>query len=501
MTSFPNVYENYLPENVQPPANGNAPGQYPPPPYPYTGGNQPPPYPSAGGYPHQPYPNAGQGTYQPYYIPSAGPAHPPTQVTQSNVPHRKPARSCNPKRKTYSCVISLFVILCVLGIGVWIIFKFVKDSPTGSVNHHCSSVVFRCNGVSECTDNSDELGCVRFSGSRSQLEVYGWQSNRWLPVCYTAWNNPLAKKACRQLGYRSFYQTGKMTEDHFSSLVVNSTKQGTKIQSLLSNSPQCTTKDTVFLKCIDCGKRIKTTTRIVGGSPAQLGYWPWQVSLYYKGRHVCGATIISEDWVITASHCFFEDDSYKTSNWRLYSGFISQYHLLEATQSSVSKIVTHRGYSSDTNDNDIALMKLTRPLQFTDYVRPACLPTHDQQFLPGMACWITGFGHTREGASSTSSILLEATVNLISSGTCNQRSYYNGAITQRMVCAGKFGGGVDSCQGDSGGPLVCEVSGTWYLTGVTSWGIGCARTNKPGVYARVTELTDWIFTQMEDYSN
>uniref|UniRef100_UPI00398E539B transmembrane protease serine 2-like n=1 Tax=Pristiophorus japonicus TaxID=55135 RepID=UPI00398E539B len=273
-------------------------------------------------------------------------------------------------------------------------------------------------------------------------------------------------------------------------------------------SSRCATKDTVSLKCIECGNRIKVSSRIVGGEAAELGDWPWQVSLHYKSRHVCGASIIARNWIITASHCFFEDDSFRPFNWKVYSGFISQRKLFGATRSSVSRIVTHQGYDSETNDYDVALMKLSRSLEFTgnfsffpDKVRPACLPTFDQQFPHGTTCMITGFGLTEERAASSSDILLEASVDIISHATCNQRSVYNGKITPRMICAGMLLGGVDSCQGDSGGPLVCKVSGTWYLAGVTSWGIGCARTNKPGVYAQVTQLTDWIFTQMEANSN
>ncbi|XP_067827011.1 transmembrane protease serine 13-like isoform X2 [Heptranchias perlo] len=464
MTSFPNVYENYLPEHVQPPSNRNTQEEYPPP-YPSAGGDYPPPYSSvgAGQYPPYPYPSTASAQYQPYYIPAQGPTHPPTQITQRNVPHQKPARSCSPQRKTYCCVISLFLTLSALGIGAYVI--------------------------------------LRFSGTSSQLEVYGWQDKRWLPVCYTAWSPSLADKTCKQLGYRSSYQTQGTTGQPSSSLVVNTTKQITNIQSVLSNSLQCTTKETVSLKCIDCGKRIKTSGRIVGGVPALLGKWPWQVSLHYKSRHVCGGTIISEDWVVTAGHCFFEDEAFDPSKWKVYSGFISQRQLSGATLRYVSKITSHRSYSSDTNDYDIALMKLQKPLEFTAQVRPACLPTYNQEFPHGMACWITGFGRTKEGATSTSDILLEATVNIIGSGTCNRRRIYNGAVTQRMICAGKLSGGVDSCQGDSGGPLVCEVSGTWYLAGVTSWGHGCARINRPGVYAQVTQLSNWMFSQMEANSN
>ncbi|XP_051895853.1 transmembrane protease serine 2-like [Pristis pectinata] len=488
MSSYQNFYSSYSPEHIQPPAYGDSQDSYPPPPYPNVPQGQPP-------YPTQPYPSTGPGPYQPYYIPAPGPRRPPTQVTQNKVPSS--SQCCDPKRKTYYCIISLFLVLSVLGIGAWIVFKFVVDSPKGSSSSHCSSPMTHCNGISECEDNSDELGCVRFSGKESQLEVYGWQDKRWSSVCYTDWSRSLADKTCQQLGFKSSYHTGSTIGKQFPTLVINTTKQGTNLQSMLSHSSQCSTKDVVCLYCVDCGKRFKTSSRIVGGTPALLGKWPWQVSLHYKSQPVCGGSIISQDWVITAGHCFFDNEALQPSNWKVYSGFISQRQLSEATLRYVSKIIVHRNYNSKTNDNDVALMKLSRPLEITDKVRPVCLPTYYQEFPDGAPCWITGFGRVHEHATSVSDTLLEARVNIIGRSTCNQRNIYSGQITEHMICAGKLSGGVDSCQGDSGGPLVCEMSGTYYLAGVTSWGVGCARINRPGVYTRVTQFTDWIFTQME----
>ncbi|XP_069750882.1 transmembrane protease serine 3-like isoform X2 [Narcine bancroftii] len=494
MASYKNFYSSYSPEHIQPPANGNTQEPYPPPPYSSVSQGQPP-YNGAPWYPAPPYPSTDPACQQPYYIPAPGPQHPPTQITQRKV--SSSSQCCSPKTKTYGCIITLFLVLSALGIGAWIVFKFVVVSSNESSISHCSSTMTLCNGISECQDNRDELGCVQFSGKESQLQVYDWKAKQWSSICYTAWNQSLANKTCQQLGFRRYNQTKHMTGSHSSSLVIDTTKNGPNLQSMLQHSSQCSTNDVVCLSCIDCGRRFRLSNRIVGGAPALLGKWPWQVSLHYKSRPVCGGSIISHDWVITASHCFFNDESLKPSSWKVYSGFISQLQLSRATLRYVSKIITHRIYNPDTNDNDIALMKLQKPLEFRDKIQPVCLPSFDQQFPDGMSCWITGFGHVEEEATSVSNILLEAQVKIIGREICNQRNIYNGLITENMICAGKLSGGVDSCQGDSGGPLVCEVSGTYYLAGVTSWGLGCARINRPGVYVKVTQFTNWIFTQIE----
>lgn len=122
--------------------------------------------------------------------------------------------------------------------------------------------------------------------------------------------------------------------------------------------------------------------------------------------------------------------------------------------------------------------------------------------------------------------LNQAQVTIYSRETCNRPDVLNGEVTKAMICAGKLQGGVDTCQvrkeflshrlshththqpeiyiysswvlqGDSGGPLVVKEGNVWWLVGDTSWGIGCAWENKPGVYGNVTYFIDWVYKQMQ----
>lgn len=104
---------------------------------------------------------------------------------------------------------------------------------------------------------------------------------------------------------------------------------------------------------------------------------------------------------------------------------------------------------------------------------------------------MTGFGRLAE-AGRLATTLQQAVVPIVSRDTC-QVAYPDYNITPRMLCAGYASGGIDACQGDSGGPMVCHKDKShWYLAGVISWGLGCARPRSYGVYANVTELAAWI---------
>uniref|UniRef100_A0A670ZMN6 Peptidase S1 domain-containing protein n=1 Tax=Pseudonaja textilis TaxID=8673 RepID=A0A670ZMN6_PSETE len=220
--------------------------------------------------------------------------------------------------------------------------------------------------------------------------------------------------------------------------------------------------------CFHCGTRpaMRSATRIVGGSEALLGEFPWQVSLRESNEHFCGAAILTARWLVSAAHCF--NDGSEGSR----------------AQAKVLRILQHPSYNVESADYDAALLELAEPLTFGKYIQPVCLPAPSHRFRPGRKCLISGWGYLKEDFLKPE-LLQKATVELLDQALCG--NLYGGSVlTDRMLCAGYLEGKVDSCQGDSGGPLVCqEPSGRFFLTGIVSWGIGCAEARRPGVYTRV----------------
>lgn len=160
------------------------------------------------------------------------------------------------------------------------------------------------------------------------------------------------------------------------------------------------------------------------------------------------------------------------------------------------KIIMHPNYDAQSLDYDIALIKLETPLQeFSVYIRPVCMPGGDAKFDAESKCYVTGFGRTQQGGE-LAGMLRMAKIPLVSKETCKQA--YGGKLTERMICAGFPKGGIDACQGDSGGPLSCLFDGRWYLTGVVSWGVGCAQPNAYGVYTEVQVLKQWVDNTMKE---
>lgn len=155
----------------------------------------------------------------------------------------------------------------------------------------------------------------------------------------------------------------------------------------------------------------------------------------------------------------------------------------------VMRIVRHPQYNQSTYFSDIALLKVDRPIQFTNYVRPACLP--DNQEFTGRNAVVVGWGSTSFGGPS-SNILQQVTLPIWSNQECEQKIGLR--VYEVFMCAGlKNEGGHDACQGDSGGPLLLRnTADRWSVAGIVSWGFKCAQKGVPGVYTRVSQFNDWI---------
>uniref|UniRef100_A0A3B3HB40 Peptidase S1 domain-containing protein n=1 Tax=Oryzias latipes TaxID=8090 RepID=A0A3B3HB40_ORYLA len=251
-----------------------------------------------------------------------------------------------------------------------------------------------------------------------------------------------------------------------------------------------TTKPVLFFAV--CGL-ANLNNRIVGGQNAPAGFWPWQVSLQ-TSSHFCGGSLINNQWVLTAAHCF---PSGSASGVTVVLGLQS---LQGSNPNRVSRTITtliiHPNYNSETSDNDIALLQLSSPVTFNNYITPVCLSATNSTFYSGVNTWVTGWGNIGSGVSLPApQTLQEVQVPIVGNRRC-KCSYGASSITDNMVCAGLLAGGKDSCQGDSGGPLVIKQNNRWIQAGVVSFGIGCAEPNFPGVYTRVSQYQTWINTQI-----
>uniref|UniRef100_A0A8I6ANC9 Coagulation factor VII n=1 Tax=Rattus norvegicus TaxID=10116 RepID=A0A8I6ANC9_RAT len=241
--------------------------------------------------------------------------------------------------------------------------------------------------------------------------------------------------------------------------------------------------------------------RIVGGYVCPKGECPWQAVLKFNEALLCGAVLLDTRWIVTAAHCF--DKFGKLVNITVVLGE-HDFSEKEGTEQVrlVEQVIMPNKYTRGRTDHDIALVRLHRPVTFTDYVVPLCLPERafSENTLASIRfSRVSGWGQLLDrGATALELMVIE--VPRLMTQDCLEHAKHSAntpRITENMFCAGYMDGTKDACKGDSGGPHATHYHGTWYLTGVVSWGEGCAAIGHIGVYTRVSQYIDWLVKYMD----
>ncbi|KAJ8006781.1 hypothetical protein DPEC_G00110780 [Dallia pectoralis] len=285
---------------------------------------------------------------------------------------------------------------------------------------------------------------------------------------YQTWINSLI--STNQPGFVTFNSNGTDSDLNFTCTGLPAAPNSTNT-TMPSATTSTSTTSTSATPSTMCGIS-PLNTKIVGGQTASSGSWPWQVSLQSSGNLFCGGSLINNQWVLTAAHCFRTIPPSLTVVLGLQNLQGSNPNSLTL---SVSQIIVNPNYNSQTNDNDLCLLKLSSTVTFNNFIQPVCLAASDSTFYTGTTSWVTGWGTTSSGGSISNS-LQEVSVPVVGNRECNC-DYGVGSITNNMICAGLSAGGKDSCQGDSGGPMVSEQGGRWIQSGILHlhWSTSCSK--------------------------
>ncbi|GAA1981733.1 S1 family peptidase [Kitasatospora viridis] len=241
--------------------------------------------------------------------------------------------------------------------------------------------------------------------------------------------------------------------------------------------------------------------RIVGGYADSTEQHPWLVAVASRAQYggarsgqFCGGTLVSSTKVVTAAHCFYDEQGRPVTRPGL-TVVIGRTDLTgqAGVEVPVSQVWIHPDYSYDQNMQDVAVLTLSSPQQGRA-VLPMVGQGETAPYAPGTMAQVYGWGDTT-GHGNYSSTARAVDVPMVSDQEC-ARDYpggSDGAFDARgMVCAGEAQGGRDACQGDSGGPLVVDGR----LVGLVSWGTGCAEAGHPGVYTRLAAVADAVDGQL-----
>jgi hypothetical protein len=231
--------------------------------------------------------------------------------------------------------------------------------------------------------------------------------------------------------------------------------------------------------------------KITGGTAALISDFPWQI-YFISGNFRCGGSIINGNWILTAAHCTQDDAGtpIPISSMSVKVGANDPADPAQGKLYSVDKAIVHEAFDNQTLLNDIALLRLTDTISFTN-ATPINIITADEvaegATVPGILSWVTGWGLTQVSPEVIPTALQKVQLPIVTNA---QASTVWSSIPATDVMAGFLNGNKDACNGDSGGPLVVPVSSEYRLAGIVSWGSTSCDTY--GAYSRVSDFETWI---------
>ena len=231
--------------------------------------------------------------------------------------------------------------------------------------------------------------------------------------------------------------------------------------------------------------------KIIGGTTASISDFPWQV-YFISGDFRCGGTIIADNWILTAAHCTKDNSGnpIPAASMSVKVGANNPGNNLEGKLYNVSEVIVHEAFDAQTDENDIALLKLQQPVNYPNAVPIKLITSEDVAYGatdPGVMTWVTGWGANRVNPNGFPSTLLKVQLPIVTNA---QASVAWKTIPVTSMMAGFLNGNKDACFGDSGGPLVVPVVDEYKVAGIVSW--GSSNCNTYGGYTRVSLFESWI---------